>query len=61
MVSSQVVDEFATTIAYAKASDPMPINADHMNMIKFKDNNDGEYDMVKGLLRRWETRLTEQG
>ncbi|KAF2675595.1 hypothetical protein K458DRAFT_353080 [Lentithecium fluviatile CBS 122367] len=60
-LGDRVVDEFSAAIAYAKANDLMPINADHINMVKFKDEEDGEYDDVKGLLLRWETRLTEQG
>jgi hypothetical protein len=56
-----VVDESSAFIHYHRANDPEPINADHIGMVKFEDIEDGNYEKIRGLVGRWETRLTEAG
>jgi hypothetical protein len=43
---------------YTKANPAEPINANHINMIKFKGSEDGDYRNVQQQLARLETRLS---
>ncbi|KAJ4377044.1 hypothetical protein N0V86_006484 [Didymella sp. IMI 355093] len=57
----RIVDEFASVIQHAKASDPMPVNADHVQMVRFRTKEDGNYVDAYEILDRWKLRLTASG
>jgi hypothetical protein len=39
----------------------MPINADHIQMVKFETKEDGNYVDAYEMLDRWKQRLTASG
>jgi hypothetical protein len=40
-------------IQYGRANNPVSINADHMNIVKFENNKDNYFVTVRELLQRW--------
>jgi hypothetical protein len=56
-----VVDEAAAATHYAEANPPEPINADHINMVKFESARDSTFQNISEQLQRLETKLRERG
>ncbi|EXU94511.1 ankyrin repeat protein, partial [Metarhizium robertsii] len=57
-LNERIVDPASASIQYARADDARPINADHVGMVKFENNEDGNYEDVLGRLQRWVEKLT---
>lgn len=53
-----MVDEFSAFVHYSKANPPEPINANHIDMVKFLNEEDNNYDNIQKKLVRMETRIT---